>query len=221
MFFKTIVKKVFFKIKYNINIPLNSEVSISSTFEGKNLIGRQTKFDGTLGRGSYIGSNAQIVRAKIGRYCSIANNVVVASGNHPMNYVSQHPMFYSIEKQNGYTYIKKQCFEERIYVDKENRFDVIIGNDVWIGNGAIILGNIKIGDGAVIGAGAVVTRNIPSYAVVGGVPAKIIKYRFNNDIIKELLNDKWWNKSEKWLAENAHMFKDIDLYMNKISINNK
>lgn len=221
MIIKKIIKKLIFIRKYKVNIPLNSEIAISSVFEGKNLIGKQTMFDGILGRGSYIGSNAQIVRAKIGRYCSIANNVVIASGSHPMSYVSQHPMFYSIGKQNGYTYIDKQCFEERVYLDKENRFDVIIGNDVWIGNRAIILGNIEIGDGAVIGAGAIVTKNVPPYAVVVGVPARILKYRFNNEIIKELLNDKWWNKSEEWLVENAYMFKDVDLYMSKISINNK
>lgn len=94
----------------------------------------------------------------------------------------------------------------RIILTLKVQKKVIIGNDVWIGSHALILGGVKIGDGAVIGAGAVVTKDVPPYAVVGGVPARIIKYRFSQEIIDKLLEIKWWNLPENILKENIKLF---------------
>ena len=101
-------------------------------------------------------------------------------------------------------------FKERLSIDGRS---CIIGNDVWIGNDVRIIGGITIGDGAIVGLGAVVTKDVPPYAVVGGVPAKIIRYRFEQDKIEELLRDKWWNKEEEWIKDNfikyANKWKEI------------
>lgn len=209
---KNMLKNIYLSKKFGVIISKTAKIGISACFEGKNKIGQDTVFDGYLGRGSYIGSRSWIERASIGRYCSIANNVMLAVGRHPTEMVSQHPMFYSTAKQNGYSYVRTDVYEERLYADEDNRYDVIIGNDVWIGTGAIILGNVKVGTGAVIGAGTVVTKDVPEYAIVTGVPAKVVRYRFSDTEINKLLSDKWWEKDEKWICNNVKSFCDISEY---------
>lgn len=137
----------------------------------------------SVGRYSYCGSILAInpPYCKIGSFCSIANEVKIGVSEHPTHFLSTSPYFY-----------KKLGFRE---MDKEMNFvkEVVIGNDVWIGQSAFIKGGVTIGDGAVIGAYAVVTKDVPPYAIVGGSPAKIIKYRFSEEIRKELLVLKWWD----------------------------
>lgn len=174
-----------------------------------NSIGRDTYFNGKMGYGTYIGANCNI-NASVGRYCCIADDVHVYVGIHPIKYGSINPMFYSTKKQNGYSYVNDDCFEEEKYADKEKKYGIIIGNDVWIGARTTILGGIKIGDGAVIGAGAVVTKNVPPYTIVGGGAAKRIKMRFDEKTIYKLLDFRWWEKSPKWLRENAIYFQKIE-----------
>ena len=215
---KTIKKKLkLLYIKYknrhkNVVISNHSFVDVCSEFEGCNVIHANTKFKGVLGYGSYIGLNSCIF-GKVGRYCSIGGNVNVINGNHPTSdFVSTHPAFFSTFKQAGFTYVSKSCFQELKYADQKMKYDVVIGNDVWIGHGVTILGGITIGDGAVIAAGAVVTSNVPAYSIVGGVPAKIIKYRFCQSDIDFLCNFKWWDKSPRWIQENVECFKNIDTF---------
>ena len=97
----------------------------------------------------------------------------------------------------------------------EEGFSVTIGNDVWIGQGVSIKSGITIGDGAVIGAGAVVTKNVEPYAIVGGVPSRLIRYRFSKEQIEALLEIKWWNRSIEWLEENGRYFIDVDKFIEK------
>lgn len=125
------------------------------------------------------------INSRIGRFVSIGRGVSIGMSNHPLDFLSTSPFFYF----NSLGFKDKdmpQHDEYRILPP------VIIGNDVWIGDNVKIKNGIKIGDGAVIGTSAVVTKDVPPYAIVTGIPAKIIKYRFSEDIIKELLELKWW-----------------------------
>lgn len=181
-------------------------------FEGMNCLASDVTFlTSSIGYASYIGTNSFIKNTKIGRYSCVATGVMTVAGNHPVyRFASIHPAFYSTRKQAGFTYVSEDKFEEFNYIDSGHKFTVLIGNDVWIGAGVKIMEGITIGDGAVVAAGAVVTKNVPPYAIVGGVPAKIIRYRFDEKTIAELLKVCWWNKDEEWVREHADAFENVD-----------
>lgn len=203
---KQFIKIVIVRIKYRREVILSSScnVSLDSEFEGANKICPHTSFSGKLGYGSYIGPNCSI-SANIGRFTSIAPYVRTNSGRHPYTYpyATTCPMFFSTRKQNGKTFARKNMFEE--FVNPP-----IIGNDCWIGENVFIAGGIKIGDGAVVLAGAAVTKDIPPYAIVGGVPAKIVRYRYDEGAIRFLLDIKWWNHDVKWLQQHWELLCDFD-----------
>lgn len=170
-----------------------------------------TVVDSKIDSYSYIASASKIRRTEIGKFCSIAQNCMIGLGKHPSSkYVSTSPIFYSTAKTLETTFADQDYFDEFGYIT--------IGNDVWVGNGVIIRDNVKIADGAIIGAGSVVTKDIPSYAIYGGVPAKLIRYRFSEEIINFLLDTKWWDKDESWLRENFKFFHNIDNFYSKFSI---
>lgn len=184
-------------------------LSLKASLEGCNYIGNRTFFTGTIGYGSYIGSDGWI-SARIGRYSSIANQVETVNGFHPSHtFLSTHPAFYGSYNFTGLQYSAEKIFEDYRYADDEKSVAVIIGNDVWIGAGAKILAGVKIGDGAIVAAGACVTKDVPPYAIVGGVPARVIKYRFEKDEIEKLMALKWWEKDEVWIKENIPLFSDV------------
>ena len=205
MFMWRFVALIFLYCKYwgKFSATLSSRMTIHCKFEGANRIYDHTFFSGTLGFASYINHHCDIT-ADIGRYTSIAPYVRTNLGKHPYNepFVSTCPMFYSLARQNGYSYAKQQLFNEIAVKPK-------IGNDCWIGESVFITGDIKIGDGAVVLAGAVVTKDVPPYAVVGGVPARIIKYRYDEETIKYLLQVQWWNNDRKWLDENWRLLSQM------------
>lgn len=214
---KNLVKKYYHKHKYGetISISLPSYIYPASQLEGYNRIGKDVSFCGVLGRGSYIGKNS-IIFGKIGKFCSISSHVTVLTGNHPAEkFVSTSPSFYSTKLQNNISFVDKNLFQEYKYADTENKHHIIVGNDVWIGHGVTIMSGITIGDGAVLAAEAVVTKDVPPYTIVGGVPAKEIKKRFDDKTIKFLLQFKWWDKPIEWINENSHLFTDIKLLMDK------
>lgn len=191
----------------NVKIAPNACVAMNSDFEGYNRIGQYSFFCGHIGYASYIGDHCHI-NADVGRFTCIGPRVVVARGNHPTSdWVSVHPAFFSTEKQCGMTFTDKELFEE-----KKQR--VRIGNDVWIGDSAILMDGITVGDGAVIAAGAVVTKDVEPYSVVGGVPAKIIRYRFEDrDIVKQLLQIKWWDRPIEWIRNNASKYHHVEEFL--------
>lgn len=201
----------------NIIFLKGANIDRNAGFEGQNKIGVESWFEGYIGYGSYIGDHS-IVKAKIGRYCSIGHNVTVLTGTHPSHrFVSTHPVFFSTKKQNGITYVNEQKFEEVLYADKENKYGCVIGNDVWIGFGATILGGCKIGDGAIVAANAFVNQDVEPYTIVAGQPAKVISKRFTDEQIDALCQFKWWDKPESWIREHADKFECVDEFIRVIS----
>lgn len=148
---------------------------------------------------SYIGLFAFINNTKIGKYSSISMNFKSGLGQHPTKFISTSPLFYSKK------YAIKESFNDKRGVFKEYD-DIKIGNDVWIGADVIIMDGVTVGDGAIIGSKAVVVKNVPDYAIVVGVPAKTIKYRFSEEIIMELKKIQWWNWDKEKIKKNMHLF---------------
>lgn len=189
-----------------------------STFAGRNAVHKNAKVIGcSIGKGAYIGENSNLYKVITGRFCSIANNVQIGVGTHPSSiYATTHPSFYyDTTGQLSYSYYKEKqnLYEPFTYVEDNKNFTVQIGNDVWIGCNAIIMSGVKIGDGAIVAAGAIVTRDVPAYSIVGGIPAKTIRNRFNNDQIEFLLKFQWWNKDDGWLTENCQLLSDVKRLM--------
>ena len=158
-----------------------------------------------LGDYSYIARNPIASNLVIGKFCSIGPNFCCGLGLHPTNGISTAPMFYSKAKQNGVSLVNEVVYQEQK--------QTIIGNDVFIGANVTIVDGVIIGDGVVIGAGAVVVKDIPPYAVAVGVPAKVIKYRFDEKTIKRLLEMQWWNWSEIDLQKVAHKEFDVNEFV--------
>lgn len=196
----------FIKNLYNPKISCFAFVSSNNTIDETVVVYRGAKIKGAkIGAYTYISANTDVENAEIGRFCSIADYCRIGMGGHSLGYLSTSPVFTQITNALQEKWIKKDILghksdEERVY----------IGNDVWIGSHAMVLGGVRVGDGAVIGAGAVVVKDVPPYAVVGGVPARVIRYRFEQRIIDRLVALKWWNSSEEKLKMLVPLFqKDI------------
>lgn len=179
--------------------------------EGNNYVAGEI-YNCALGYGSYVHKNSVLTNVKIGRFSAIGENVNIRLFQHPTHMVSISPCFY--RKQHTLRTFVDQDYYEDLKND-DNGYSVTIGNDVWIGQGVSIKSGVIIGDGAVIGAGAVVTKNVEPYAIVGGVPAKLIRYRFSTEQIDALLKIQWWNKDVKWFEENGNLFVDIDKFIDR------
>ena len=216
MIVKRLVKQIITKIRFSkrVIIGRNCDVSQNSIFEGYNKLGNNVFFNGILGKYSYIGGDT-VFSGRVGRFTSIAGEVSVPLGEHPFKapFVSSHPLFYSSLKQVGISWLEKTKFDEFRYAEKP--YPVVVGNDCWIGFRATILPGVTISDGAIVLAGAVVTKDVPPYAIVAGVPAQIKSYRYSPETIELLLRIKWWEKDETWLRNNIEDFTCINDFINK------
>ena len=179
------------------------------------FIGRGTRIvSSEINSFTSIGSNCDFSNAYIGSYCSIGPNVSIAVGTHPTStFVSTSPLFYSNNSILGKGYNGKvSSFIENKKTSKG--YSLEIGSDVWIGANVTILEGVKIGDGAIIAACSCVTKDVPDYAIVGGVPTKIIRYRFTNEEIKKLLDIQWWNWDINKIKFLSKYFTDIKDFIN-------
>ncbi len=161
----------------------------------------------TIGAYSYMHSGELYMVSKIGRYCSIAERVIIGVDpvGHPLDWLSSHP----------FQYTKKNSPIDTGLTYQSEWQDVEIGNDVWIGQEAMIMKGVKIGNGAVIGARSIVTQDVPDYAVAIGIPAKVVKYRFSDDIVKKLNSFPWWLLSDIQL--NSICFNNIHSALEQMS----
>lgn len=190
----------FIKNLFNPHISSLAFVSSNNEIDSKATIYRGVKIKGSkVGAYTYISANTDVENADIGKFCSISDHCRIGMGGHNTNQISTSPIF--TEAHNGTKY---QWTDKDVNASPSKK--AIIGNDVLIGSHALVLGGVVIGNGAVVAAGAVVTKDVPPYAVVGGVPAKVIKYRFSRDIIDKLQEIRWWDWTEGKLRANIELF---------------
>jgi phosphonate metabolism protein (transferase hexapeptide repeat family) len=154
-----------------------------------------------LGDYSYLGENCDVADAVIGKFTAIANSVRIGAPNHPMGRASQHRFTYVPE------YYEASASRDRDFFADRRGDRVVVGNDVWIGHAAILLPGVTVGDGAVIGAGAVVSRDVAPYTIVGGVPARAIRKRFDDDVAASLRRIAWWDWPDELIFERLADFR--------------
>lgn len=173
-------------------------------------IGRNTHIvESTYGDYTYDAGDVSIVYTDVGKFCSIASHTRINPGNHPMHRVTQHHSTYR-RRQFGFA---EEDDPEVFAWRRAAR--CTIGHDVWIGHGATVMAGVSVGIGAVVGAGAVVTKDVPPYTIVGGVPARTIRQRFNDDVARKLMATEWWDWDRSTLEERFGDFYDLDLFLEK------
>ena len=192
----------------------STHISYRCGFEGMNMVGPHTDFFGSLGYGSYIGGDG-IVSADVGRFTSIGPNCRYINATHAYKapFATTCPLFFSKSNGNnpqGKTFATEQMIEEFKFYDKARELVNKIGNDCWFGSNVTLIGGVEIHDGAVVLANAVVTKDVPPYAIVGGVPAKVIGYRYDDETIQFLQKTKWWNNQPEWFEKNWRLLNDIE-----------
>ena len=165
-----------------------------------------------IGKYTYVGPSTRIgFLTTVGNYCSIARDVEVAPVNHPTNFLSTHPFQY-----NAKHFTKHPGYTDHSRIKGLSAKPTVLEHDVWIGAGAMICQGVRVGTGAVVAGAAVVTKDVPPYAVVAGVPAKIIKFRFAEDTISKLISSAWWEINPSDM--DGIDFSDVDAALTKINI---
>lgn len=181
---------------------INSSIHKTSKVEAGSQI-----VNSTMDKYSYCGYDCTIVNCCIGAFCSIAGNVYIGGAMHPVEWVSTSPAFYS-----GRDSIKKKFAEHNF----KNSIKTYIENDVWIGEKVLIKQGVKIGNGAIIGMGSVVTKDVAPYSIVAGCPAKVIRMRFDKHIIEKLESFKWWTFSDAKLQKYAQFINNPINFINEV-----
>ena len=182
-----------------------SSIIIDSYIDKRSAVRQKARlYHVSIDKYSYICRNTLIQNSRIGAFCSISENCIIGMPSHPIYFISTSPVFL-----NGSNYLKKN-FSNIIYDDCPITY---IGNDVWIGANVLIKSGVKIGNGAVIAAGAAVKTDVDAYDIVGGVTAKVIKYRFDKITIERIRNTNWWEWSENKIIKNADSFAKVEKFL--------
>jgi phosphonate metabolism protein (transferase hexapeptide repeat family) len=166
---------------------------------------RTTIAESDMGDYSYVVNDSSIIYSDIGKFCSIAAHTRINPGNHPLERVALHHFTY---RSRSY---ELGPDDDREFFEWRRSHKVVIGNDVWIGHGAVVLPGVRIGNGAAIGAAAVVSKDVPDFAVAVGVPAKVLRYRFSEDLQERLLKLSWWNWDRDKLALALPDFRNLSI----------
>ena len=214
------IKQFILRYKLRKKARIHSSAFIKNVeFEGHNTIMRGVKVrNAIIGEGTYVNENSNLYSVRIGRYSCIADNVSIVTGEHPISdFITMYPSFYyDTTNQLGFTFHKgKALFNTEQYVDADKGISVVIGNDVWVGSHVIILGGVSIGDGAVIAAGSVVTKDVEPYSIVGGIPAKHIRFRFPDNEKRIIQSSKWWLRSFDDLTANYQELLNMNTFLTK------
>jgi len=207
-----VVANTFHAKKTKSKISFYAILNRKTVLEGRNKIGNANIKDSFFGYGSYIVSG-NLSNCSVGRFCSIGNNVNIITANHPIHFVSTFPGFYKTTNKDIFTTHSDILFQE--FKLHSNGRAIIIGNDVWIGDNVTIFGGLTIGNGAIIGANSLVTKDVKPYSIVGGVPAKLIKFRFPEQSIDMLQKLQWWTWSLEYLKVESKYFNDIDGFLKR------
>ncbi len=191
----------------------STHISHRCQFEGMNMVAQHSSYYGNMGYGSYVGHECN-VSADIGRFTSVGPRCTFINGLHAYKapFVSTSPLFFSLShcrNPQNKTFAKRQMLKEFRYFDAERELVNKIGSDCWIGIDVTLIGGVEIHDGAVVLAHAVVTKDVPPYAIVGGVPAKVIGYRYDEETVDFLKRVKWWNNKPEWFEEHWELLNDI------------
>ena len=202
---KRILELLINKIKgiFLHSISFSSRIEFSVISRKAKVWGNCKIFHSKIGECSYVGPNSRLIYTNVGKFCSIAANSIIGMGSHTLEYISTSSIFTSTHNGVGLSWTKKDFFVEYKTTS--------IGNDVWIGQRAMVMSGVAVGDGAVIGAGAIVTKDVPPYAIVAGVPAKIIRYRFPDEVVNKLEALKWWDLPLNVLKTNIALFQSSDM----------
>ncbi|MFC5775031.1 CatB-related O-acetyltransferase [Ectobacillus antri] len=199
-----ILKRLINRQRYRIS--LLTYVSSSSVISENVAIKRFCKVRNTsIGNYTYLANNVSLINASIGKFCSIGPYVKIGLGKHPTDRFSTSPIFYSPSNSFNVSIVKDTTFVE---FEK-----IIIGNDVWIGANAIILDGVNIGNGAIVAAGAVVTKDVPDFAIVAGVPARIIRFRFDEETREFVGKSRWWDKDIEHLMKFKEDYTDLRKFL--------